>query len=98
MSKHESKIATTLKNLGYDMMTPVTAHFDGGNGNKRIRKESMVGQLARRVVKKASFLSTSMRNTHELHIANMNSVSNSKCIFHVVMKRNYHYKTIDAIL
>ena len=75
MSKSDSKIATTLKNFGHDMMAPVIANFDVGNGNKRIRKESMVGQLARRVVKKASFLSTSMRNTH---IAHLNSVSNSK--------------------
>ena len=78
MSKtSESKIATTLKKFGHDMMAPVIANFDVGNGNKRIRKESMVGQLARRVVKKASFLSTSMRNTH---IANLTSVSNSKLL------------------
>ena len=75
MSKNESKINTSLKAFGYDMMSPVIANCDVGNGNIRIRKESMVGQLARRVVKKASFLTTSMRNTH---IDHFNSVSNSK--------------------
>jgi hypothetical protein len=81
MTKNESKVNSTLKILANDMMTPVIAHFDNGVGNKRIQKESMVGQLAQRVMKKASFLSTSMRNDH---VANLNSVSNSMLLIFVI--------------
>ena len=71
MSKSESKINTTLKSFGNDMMTPIVAHFDQ---NTKTHKESMVGQLARRVKKKAIVLSTSMKKSpHD----NTNSVSNS---------------------
>ena len=55
-------------------MAPVIANFEEGVDIKRIRKESMVGQLAQRVMKKASFLSTSMRN----------SVSNSKLLLSAI--------------
>ena len=74
MTKNESKVNSTLKILANDMMTPVIAHFDNGVDNKIIQKESMVGQLAQRVMKKASFLSTSMRN----------SVSNSKLLLSAI--------------
>jgi hypothetical protein len=63
MSKNESKINSVFKAFGHDMMAPVIAHF---NEDKKIRKPSMVGQLA-------SFLSASMRNTQ------MESTSKSKC-------------------
>ena len=75
MSKSESKINTSLKAFGNDMMAPITAHFDQ---NTKKRKRSMVEQLAGRVKKKAIVLSTSMRNSH---FDNTNSVSNSKDTF-----------------
>ena len=78
MSKTESKINSALKSIGQDMIVPVIANFDVGTGNKKIRKQSMVGQLAQRVKKKASFLSTSMRNTH---VDNIESISNCKSLF-----------------
>jgi hypothetical protein len=63
----ESKIATTLKTFGDDMMTPVTAHLIKKGKH---RKVSRVGEMARRVARKASHLSNSIKNTH------LNSVSN----------------------
>ena len=75
MSKGESKINTTLKSFGNNMMAPIVVHFDQ---NTKTHKESMVGQLARRVKKKASVLSTSMKKSHH---DNTNSVSNSKDLF-----------------
>ena len=75
MSKSESKINTTLKAFGNNMMAPVVANFDQ---NTKTHKESMVGQLSRRVKKKASVLSTSMKKSHH---DNTNSVSNSKDLF-----------------
>ena len=75
MSKSESKINTTLKSFGNDMMAPIVAHFDQ---NTKTHKESKVGQLARRVKKKAIVLSTSMKKSHH---DNTNSVSNGKDLF-----------------
>ena len=72
MTRNDSKINSTLKTFANDMMAPVIANFDKGVGIKRTRKESMVGLLAQRVMRKASFLSTSMRNSvsnSKLHIA-----------------------------
>ena len=63
----ESKINQTLKTFGDDMMAPVTAHL---NKKGKHRKVSRVGEMARRVARKASHLSTSIKNTH------LNSVSN----------------------
>ena len=74
ITKNESKINSTLKTFANDMMAPVIANFEEGVGIKRIRKESKVGQLAQRVMKKASFLSTSMKN----------SVSNSKLLLSAI--------------
>ena len=74
MSKNESKIVSTLKSFGDDMMVPVISNFD--TSNKRLLRHSKVGQFAKRVVKRASFLSNSIRNSHN---GNLNSVSNSKC-------------------
>ena len=62
----ESKINQTLKTFGDDMMAPVTAHLS----RQKHRKVSRVGEMARRVARKASHLSTSMKNTR------LNSVSN----------------------
>ena len=75
MSRGESKINASLKAFGNDMMAPITAHF---NQITKKRKRSMVGQLAGRVKKKATVLSTSMKNSH---FDNTNSVSNSKDTF-----------------
>ena len=80
MSKSESKINTTLKAFGSNMMAPIVAHFDQST---KTHKESMVGQLARRVKKKASVLSTSMRKSQ---LDNTNSVSNSKDLFTYIYK------------
>ena len=72
MVKNESKVVSTLKLFGEDMMAPVMAHCN--NGNKIKRKSSMVEQLARRVIKKASFLANSKRSSQNAN----QSVSNSK--------------------
>ena len=61
MSRGESKINASLKAFGNDMMAPITAHF---NQITKKHKRSMVGQLAGRVKKKATVLSTSMKNSH----------------------------------
>ena len=68
----ESKIAATLKTFGEDMMAPVTAHFIKKGKH---RKVSRVGEMARRVARKASHLSTSMKNTR---INSVSNFSNSK--------------------
>ena len=70
----ESKIARALKSCGGTIMAPITENFEKDANKKRQRKESKVAYMARRVARKASHLSTSMRNTH------INSVSNSKNI------------------
>ena len=67
----ESKINQTLKTFGDDMMVPVTAHLT----RQKHRKVSRVGEMARRVARKASHLSTTMRNAHFNSVSN---ISNSK--------------------
>ena len=68
----ESKINQTLKIVGEDLMTPVTAHLIKKGKH---RKVSRVGEMARRVARKASHLSTSMKNTR---INSVSNFSNSK--------------------
>ena len=68
----ESKINQTLKIVGEDLMTPVTAHLIKKGKH---RKVSRVGEMARRVARKASHLSTSMKNTR---INSASNFSNSK--------------------
>ena len=57
----ESKMNQTLKAVGEDLMAPVTAHLIKKGKH---RKVSRVGEMARRVARKASHLSTSIKNTH----------------------------------
>ena len=71
----ESKINQTLKTFGDDMMAPITAHLIKKGKH---RKVSRVGEMARRVARKASHLSTSMRNTHLNSVSN---ISNSRQFF-----------------
>ena len=71
----ESKINQTLKIFGEDMMAPVTANLIKKGKH---RKVSRVGEMARRVARKASHLSTTMRNTHLNSVSN---ISNSKQFF-----------------
>ena len=80
MAKNESKVASTLKIFGEDMMAPVMAHCN--NGNKIKRKSSMVEQLARRVIKKASFLANSKRSSQNAN----QSVSNSKINLYFIFR------------
>ena len=68
----ESKINQTLKTFGDDMMAPVTANLVKKGKH---RKVSRVGEMARRVARKASHLSTTMRNAHLNSVSN---ISNSK--------------------
>ena len=62
----------TLKAVGEDLMAPVTAHLIKKGKH---RKVSRVGEMARRVARKASHLSTSIKNTHLNSVSN---ISNSK--------------------
>lgn len=75
ISKQESKIAATLKTFGEDMMAPVISNLEKGVSVKR--KQSQLGQLAKRVAKKASFLSNSMRTEPQ---TNHSNISNSKTV------------------
>ena len=68
----ESKINQTLKIFGEDMMAPVTANLMKKEKHRRV---SRVGEMARRVARKASHLSTTMRNAHLNSVSN---ISNSK--------------------
>ena len=76
ISKQESKIASTLKTFGEDMMAPIISNMDKDVLVKR--KQSQFGQLAKRVAKKASFLSNSMRTDPQ---TNHSNISHSKLIF-----------------
>ena len=68
----ESKINQTLKIFGEDMMAPVTANLMKKEKHRRV---SRFGEMARRVARKASHLSTTMRNAHLNSVSN---ISNSK--------------------
>ena len=87
ISKQESKIASTLKTFGEAMMAPVIANFDRDVLVKR--KQSQLGQLAKRVAKKASFLSNSLRTEPQ---TNHSNVSNSKSVIFKNLKQSSFMK------
>ena len=78
----ESKINQTLKIFGEDMMAPVTANLMKKEKHRRV---SRVGEMARRVARKASHLSTSIKNAHLNSVSNISTskhffFTNNKCL------------------
>ena len=62
MSKNESKVNNSLRDLGNDLMGPITANWDKEINFRPRRKSNKVGYLAKKVVRKASFLATQRKS------------------------------------
>ena len=75
MSKTESRIEKTLRMSADDLMVPISVNWEHGLKVKK-RSSNVVGQLAKKVVRKASSISAPRKNTPQL--ANQENISNSK--------------------